>query len=181
MAAKADGHPWVVAALGRMAERGQTLSFAESCTGGVLSAMVTRVSGASRVYMGAMITYSNASKEKLLGVPATLLQVHGAVSVPVVRRMAEGAREKFNSTWSVAITGIAGPGGGSPDKPVGTVCFAILGPGVDRVTRRRFKGPRREIQRRSAGFALKMLMYELGFSSGERLKVLKKAKSGKRR
>jgi PncC family amidohydrolase len=139
-----------------------TVGFAESCTGGLLSATLTEYPGVSDVYAGSVVAYAYPVKERLLGVPASMLKVHGAVSVPVARQMAKGARETLDVTWTLSITGIAGPGGGTPQKPVGTVCFGLVGPGVDKVDRQQFDGDRRAIQTASAEHALKMLLAELG-------------------
>lgn len=109
-------------------QRGQTLAVAESCTGGGLGAALAAVPGASDVFLGGVIAYANAVKEGLLGVPAELLALHGAVSDPVATAMAEGARRATGATWAIAVTGIAGPGGGSAEKPVGLVHLAIAGP-----------------------------------------------------
>jgi nicotinamide-nucleotide amidase len=108
--------------------RGQTLAVAESCTGGGLGAALAAVPGASNVFLGGVIAYANSIKEGLLGVPPELLAVHGAVSDPVAQAMAEGARRATGAIWAVAVTGIAGPGGGSAEKPVGLVHLAIAGP-----------------------------------------------------
>jgi PncC family amidohydrolase len=169
-----DGNPLVIEAARLLRERGQTLSFAESCTGGVLSAVFTRLPGVSDVFKGAIVAYANEVKENLLGVPSPLLLSMGAVSLPVAKRMAEGVREALDSTWALSTTGIAGPGGGSAEKPVGLVCFGLCGPGVDVVVRRQFSGTRREIQIRAARFALRLLLRELG--SGEGLVQIAKKK-----
>lgn len=109
-------------------ERGQTLAVAESCTGGGLGASLAAVPGASDVFLGGVIAYANSVKEHLLAVPPSLLQRHGAVSDPVAMAMAEGVRRATGSTWSLAITGVAGPAGGSEDKPVGLVHLGLAGP-----------------------------------------------------
>lgn len=145
--------------------RGATISFAESCTGGLLSSMVTSVAGVSDVFMGSVVAYSNAVKRDLLGVPQTLLLSSGAVSSPVARELARGIRDLIGTTWGVAITGIAGPGGGSVAKPVGTVFVAIAGPGVDRAVELHFAGGRQVIQQASAEYALQLLIDELGVSN----------------
>jgi nicotinamide-nucleotide amidase len=105
--------------------RKQTLALAESCTGGCIANRITHVPGASAVFLCGWVSYSNEAKQKFLGVRAETLQQHGAVSEPVVREMAEGARRQSGADYALAVTGIAGPGGGSPDKPVGTVFIAL--------------------------------------------------------
>ena len=109
--------------------RGLAIATAESCTGGLVSGALTAVAGSSAVVERGFVTYSNAAKAELLGVPAELIDRHGAVSEPVARAMAQGALVHSAAAVSVAVTGIAGPGGGSPDKPVGLVHFAAAGPG----------------------------------------------------
>ena len=94
---------------------------AESCTGGLIAALLTEIPGSSDVVERGFVTYSNQAKQELLGVPEELLRIHGAVSEPVCRAMAQGALKNARAEFSVAVTGIAGPGGGSPDKPVGLV------------------------------------------------------------
>lgn len=145
-----------------LAERGETLATAESCTGGLLAERVTRVPGSSAWFVGGVVSYSNRLKTRLLGVPEELLAEHGAVSEAVARAMAEGARQRLGADWAVAITGIAGPGGGSDEKPVGTVDFAWAGPAGETVhRRRRFLGDRDWIRRLSAQFALERLRRRL--------------------
>ena len=114
--------------LAQLRRRGQTLAVAESCTGGGLGAELTAVPGSSDVLLGGVIAYSNAVKSKVLGVPEALLEQVGAVSDPVAEAMAEGVRRLTDSDWSLAITGIAGPGGGTESKPVGLVHLAVAGP-----------------------------------------------------
>ncbi|MCX5949185.1 MAG: competence/damage-inducible protein A [Cyanobacteria bacterium] len=114
--------------LAKLRLRGQSLAVAESCTGGGLGAALAAVPGASDVFLGGVIAYANAVKQQLLAVPAELLREHGAVSDPVARAMAEGVQRLTGSTWALAVSGIAGPGGGSPDKPVGLVHLALAGP-----------------------------------------------------
>jgi nicotinamide-nucleotide amidase len=108
--------------------RDLTLVTAESCTGGLVAGALTAVAGSSAVVDRGFVTYSNAAKIELLGVPAELIEAHGAVSGPVARAMAEGAVARSRATVSVSVTGIAGPGGGSSDKPVGLVHFGAIGP-----------------------------------------------------
>ncbi len=109
--------------------RGWMLATAESCTGGLVAAACTELSGSSAWFERGFVTYSNVAKTEMLGVPAALIQEHGAVSEPVAQAMAQGALRHSAAQISVAITGVAGPLGGSVDKPVGTVCFAWTWPG----------------------------------------------------
>jgi nicotinamide-nucleotide amidase len=108
-----------------LTERKKTLALAESCTGGNIAHRVTNVPGASEIFLGGVVSYANVVKEKFLGVHAETLRQHGAVSEEAAREMALGAREKFGSDFAIAVTGIAGPGGGTPEKPVGTVFIAL--------------------------------------------------------
>ncbi len=143
--------------------RGQTVAVAESCTGGGLGAALAAVSGASDVFLGGVIAYANGVKQGLLGVPAELLQAHGAVSDPVAQAMAEGARRATGADWGLAITGVAGPGGGSDEKPVGLVHLAIAGPDGCSSEGVRFGTSRGRtwIQTLSAGEALNRLRLQL--------------------
>ncbi len=104
-------------------QKKMTLSLAESCTGGMCSARIVDVSGASEVFLGSVVSYANSAKHDLLGVHSHTLEVHGAVSAQAVKEMARGARDRFGSDIAVSVSGIAGPGGGTPEKPVGTVYF----------------------------------------------------------
>lgn len=124
----ADDDSLASVVLKRLRERGQTLSLAESCTGGGLGAELTAVPGASEVLLGGVIAYANVVKCELLGVPSSLLEEVGAVSDEVAMAMADGVRRLTGSDWALAITGIAGPGGGSDEKPVGLVHIAVAGP-----------------------------------------------------
>lgn len=105
--------------------KGLTLGTAESCTGGWIGKALTEVAGSSSVFMGGLITYSNQSKHELLGIPSEILEFYGAVSEPVASAMAAQARDMLHVDIAVSVTGIAGPGGGSDEKPVGMVCFGI--------------------------------------------------------
>ena len=137
--------------------RGLTLAVAESCTGGLLGARLTAVPGSSDVVLGGVIAYSNAVKTEMLGVDAEALAAHGAVSDPVARQMAAGARARLGATVGVGITGIAGPGGGTPEKPVGTVHIAIDVDGAARAVGYVFLGDREEIRFRATQFALDLV------------------------
>jgi nicotinamide-nucleotide amidase len=121
---------WVVAELAR---RGLTVSTAESCSGGLLAHRLTNIPGASDVFHQGFITYSNAAKTSALGVDPALLQEHGAVSAPVAKAMAAGALERSGSDFALSLTGIAGPGGGSEAKPVGTVFLGLAGKGRETI------------------------------------------------
>lgn len=138
---------------------GWTFGFAESCTGGLLSAHVAMQPGMSAVFNGSVVSYAGRVKTDLLNVPTSALKAYGEVSVPVARYMARGARKQLKCDWSVSITGIAGPGGGTLEKPVGTVCFAVSGPAFEEVIQMQFPpSSRGEIQQQSADFALDLLL-----------------------
>lgn len=111
-------------------QRGQTLATAESCTAGRISSEIAAISGASRYLLGGAVVYSNGEKQRQCGVPADVIATHGAVSEAVANALAAGIRSRTGADWGLAITGIAGPSGGSPDKPVGTVHMAVSGPGA---------------------------------------------------
>lgn len=127
---------------------------AESCTGGWAAQVVTSVSGSSEWFERGFVTYSNASKQELLGVESATLERHGAVSEETAKEMALGALERSRGTVAVSITGVAGPGGGSAEKPVGTVCFAWASDGAARSETRRFAGDRESVRRQSVIHAL---------------------------
>lgn len=131
-----------------------TLAVAESCTGGLVSEWLTQVPGASRYYKGGVVSYANTAKAKVLGVPETILHKYGAVSEPVARAMAEGAKRVLGADYAISITGIAGPGGGSKEKPVGLVHWAVAGPDGTIARHRVMLGDRGLIQRRAAMSAL---------------------------
>ncbi len=146
-------------------ERSLTIATAESCTGGLLGARITAVPGSSDVYPGGVVAYSNPVKESLLGVPTELLASRGAVSEEVARAMAAGVRERLGANIGVGITGIAGPGGGSPEKPVGTVWMAVQMGDEVRTFGRVYVGDRGEVRARSAQSALETLRQLLLVSS----------------
>lgn len=132
---------------------------AESCTGGLVAGAICAIAGASDVFERGFVTYTNRAKQEVLGVPGDLLADHGAVSEPVARYMAEGALEASNAHVAVAITGIAGPGGGTPMKPVGTVHFATAraNHGIHHQMERFEMAERAEVQLASVAMALQML------------------------
>jgi nicotinamide-nucleotide amidase len=123
-----DGQSLAEVVLARLRQRGETVAVAESCSGGGIGAALAAVPGASDAFVGGVIAYANSVKRDLLAVPEPLLRQHGAVSDPVVAAMAEGARRLTGADWAMAVSGIAGPAGGSADKPVGLVHIAVAGP-----------------------------------------------------
>ncbi len=145
----------------RLRERHQTLATAESCTGGLLGHRITNVPGSSDYYLRGYVAYSNEAKVDLLGVDPEAIRRHGAVSEPVARQMAEGARRRGGTDWAVAITGIAGPTGGTPEKPVGTVHIAVAGPDGTTHQRFQFRGTRELIKEQSVQTALDLLRRRL--------------------
>ena len=146
-------------------ERGVTLATAESCTGGMVAAAITDVPGASEVFLGSVVTYANDAKVALLGVDENTLAASGAVSEPVATQMAAGARTRFSADVSVSVTGVAGPGGGSRDKPVGLVWFALesgrAGALPIRCSRMFAGGGRDAVRARATAFALDLLRREV--------------------
>jgi PncC family amidohydrolase len=143
-------------------ERGLTVATAESCTGGLVAHAITEIAGSSAYYLGGFVTYADDVKRDQLGVGAELLAAHGAVSAQVARAMAEGARARLGTNLAVAITGIAGPGGGSDEKPVGLTYVAVTdATGVD-VRRHLWLGDRSANKRDSAVAAVELLLDRLG-------------------
>ena len=140
---------------------GRKLTVAESCTGGMLGARLTAIPGSSDVFVGGVIAYADDVKTGMLDVPRATLEQHGAVSEQTVRAMAEGAARRFGVDCALAVTGIAGPGGGSPEKPVGTVWIATRRGAETRALQRQFLGERDEIRARSAQAALALLRLAL--------------------
>ena len=138
-------------------DRGLTLATAESCTGGMVSGRLTEVPGSSDVFVGGVVAYSNAVKLAELGVPAELLEEHGAVSEEVARAMAEGVCARLQADVGVSVTGVAGPGGGTPEKPVGLVFLHATGPGVERSLRFEIPGDRPLVRARATVAALHLV------------------------
>ena len=139
--------------------RGWSVVAAESCTGGIVAKRLTDLAGASDVVKGGVVSYANAVKTAALGVPESMLAEHGAVSEPVALAMARGARERLGADVAVATTGIAGPGGGSVDKPVGTVWFAVSTPNVTMAVHKKLPDFGRDRVREMAGAtALRILL-----------------------
>jgi len=145
----------------RLKRANEMLATAESCTGGWAAQVVTSVAGSSAWFERGFVTYSNAAKQELLGVRAETLRTHGAVSEETAREMARGALGRSQGTIAVSITGVAGPAGGTAEKPVGTVCFAWARGGEVRAETRRFAGDRESIRRQSVILALEGVMRAL--------------------
>lgn len=143
-------------------ERGKTLALAESCTGGFIANRITNVPGASEIFLGGVVSYSNAAKTTFLGVKTETLAEHGAVSEPVAREMAEGARLRSGADFAIAVTGIAGPGGGTPEKPAGTVFLALAGPDGTEAKRMLNEFDRETFKYVTSQQALDMLRRKLG-------------------
>lgn len=145
-------------------DSGMTLALAESCTGGMIAARVTDVPGCSAWFKGGVVAYSNEVKQQLLQVSSTLLEQYGAVSEAVARAMAEGARKAIGSDLSLAVTGIAGPDGGTSEKPVGTVYIALAAQDGCEVIRCHFDGDRAAIRQQTVEKGLLMLKKRLMLS-----------------
>lgn len=137
--------------------KGLRMSAAESCTGGMIGCMMTSVPGSSDVFLGTAVTYSNDAKERILGVKHQTLMDHGAVSMETASEMAKGSVEVYESDVAVAVTGIAGPGGATPEKPVGLVYIAVADGPRTVVTKNLFQGDRQSIRHQTAIEALKLL------------------------
>jgi nicotinamide-nucleotide amidase len=152
-----DDEPLETAVVHLLDSRGWTVATAESCTGGLLSTRITDVPGSSRVFCGGVVVYSNEAKSDMVSVPAGLIAAHGAVSREVAESLARGARERFGSDFGMGITGIAGPDGGTPQKPVGLVYIAIADESGVEVDESRFSGSRKDVRYRSAQYALVLL------------------------
>jgi nicotinamide-nucleotide amidase len=147
--------------LQQLRERHLTLTTAESCTGGLLSALLTEITGSSDVFMHGYITYANAAKTAMIGVPEALIQTHGAVSEPVAIAMAEGALNSSGASISVAITGIAGPGGASATKPVGLVHIASARAGGETLhSMQQFSGDRAAVRLQAVKAAMALIVQQ---------------------
>jgi nicotinamide-nucleotide amidase len=152
-----DGRPMEEVLGAMLAERGLWIAVAESCTGGLIASRLTDVPGSSRYVERGVVSYSNAAKTELLGVPSDLIDAHGAVSEPVAMAMADGIRTRSRVDIGVGVTGIAGPGGGTAEKPVGTVCIAAASAGGTRVRTFRFVGGREMVKFQASQAALDMV------------------------
>jgi nicotinamide-nucleotide amidase len=165
-------------------DRKQTVSLAESCTGGQLSALITENPGVSAIFKGSVVSYANEAKVELLGVGHDSLQRMGAVSEIVARQMAQGVCHRFHTDWGVSITGVAGPSGGSQEKPVGTVWMAVAGPKLEssqknklethndlaeikEVKKYLFDGDRKQIQSQSVNAAVNLLLTAIRASASK--------------
>ncbi len=144
--------------INKLRSQKQTVAFAESCTGGLLSATLCAVPGVSDIFLGSIISYAYQSKVDLLVVSWNTLNSKGAVSDSVALEMAHGVKSRLNSSWSLSVTGVAGPTGGSPEKPVGLVWFGAVGPQIEASEKLIFSGHRTEIQRQAADYAVKLLL-----------------------
>ena len=138
-------------------EKGLSLALAESCTGGMIAETITNVAGASDIFYGSAVTYVNSAKEHILGVARETLEKHGAVSSECAEEMACGARRVYGADVAMSVTGIAGPGGGSEAKPVGTVWFGLATKDGAETFRRRFAGDRAAVRRQTVEEVLRRL------------------------
>lgn len=145
----------------KLATFGQRVATAESCSGGLVAHRFTNVSGSSTYFLGGVVTYSNEAKAELLNVSIADIDQHGAVSETVARQMAQGARHCFGAEWGIGITGIAGPTGGTEEKPVGLVYIAVAGASQTHVTRNLFAGSRESIKEQTADKAFELLLEQL--------------------
>lgn len=159
----ADEHRALAVEVGRCCgQRGLRIATAESCTGGLVAAAITSIAGSSAWFDRGFVTYSNEAKRDMLGVAPALIDAHGAVSEPVASAMAAGALARSRADCAVSVTGVAGPGGGSPAKPVGTVCFAWQLRGhTPRVETRQLPGDRAAVREASVAIALQGVIERL--------------------
>jgi len=152
-----NGQPLEAVVGERLRTQRATLAVAESCTGGMLAERITSVPGSSDYFLGGFVTYTNRMKTELLGVSQELLEAHGAVSTETAEAMAQGARRHTSATYALAITGVAGPGGGSESAPVGTVYAGVADSNGARVVHRRFLGDRDRVRQWAVQMALDLL------------------------
>jgi nicotinamide-nucleotide amidase len=145
----------------RLRKKSWTLSIAESCTGGLVCDRITNISGSSDYFIGGMVTYSNESKAEHLGIPPAIIKKHGAVSPQVARRMAEGVRKAFHTTFGLSTTGVAGPTGGTKRAPIGRVFIGISDGRRTWVKREDLKGSRKEIKKKATEEALQFFYERL--------------------
>ena len=156
------GHSSMPKAIGELlVQRGETISTAESCTSGAIAAQLTSIPGASRYFLEGVAVYSNEAKIRTCGVPRDMIEAYGAVSEPVAIALAQGMRTYAQSTWSLSVTGIAGPGGGSIEKPVGTVHIAVSGPTGTHHKKLQLTGNREQITQSTMGHVLFLLHQQL--------------------
>ena len=153
--------PLVSEFIHKLSEKQLTCGFAESCTGGLLSSWITKRPGVSQFFLGSVVSYSNAVKQEVLQVSPTTLENQGAVSRQAALEMVRGVHRLLKVDVGVAITGIAGPSGGTVDKPVGLVFVAVVGPGFESVEKLQLTGDRESIQLQSCVQALKLVIREL--------------------
>lgn len=156
-----DTGPLARAVLDAFLAAGKMLVTAESCTGGMVAAALTDIAGSSTVVERGFVTYSNAAKSELLGIDMAVIEAHGAVSQPVAAAMAEGALKHSHAEVAVSVTGIAGPGGGSAEKPVGLVWFGLSAGGTTTTERHVFAGDRAAVRGQSTKKALALLLQGL--------------------
>lgn len=153
-----DSNPLIEKLASQLQAQGRKVCAAESCTGGLIAKSMTDLAGSSDWFDRAFVSYSNQAKSDMLSVPAALIDEYGAVSEAVATAMASGALRHSEADYAVAVTGVAGPGGGSPDKPVGTVWIAVAGPEQMRATRFQFDGDRQAVRTATLVSALEMLL-----------------------
>lgn len=144
--------------VGACVARGVTLATAESCTGGMIAARITAVPGSSAAFLGGVVSYADAAKMALLDVPQSVLDQAGAVSEACAAAMADGVRQRLNADLAVAVTGIAGPTGGTPEKPIGLVCFGLAAADGVRTEHRIFTGDREAVRLQATEHALALLL-----------------------
>ncbi|MBO7060873.1 CinA family protein [uncultured Fibrobacter sp.] len=158
---QAQIHDLAIAIKAALIERGEMMATAESCTGGLVASSIVNEAGSSAILKGGIVAYQNEVKTKLLGVPESTLKEHGAVSAETVEAMAEGALRQFDCQWAVSTSGIAGPGGATPGKPVGTVWMCVANPCKKITFCEIFSGDREKIREKSVYTVLGKLLFAL--------------------